>query len=58
MVTLSLCMIVRDEEAVLARCLQSVRAAVDEMILVDTGSLDGTREIAGDLRKKFTISPG
>ena len=35
MVTLSLCMIVRDEEAVLARCLQSVRAAVDEMILVD-----------------------
>ena len=53
MVTLSLCMIVRDEEAVLARCLQSVRAAVDEMILVDTGSLDGTREIAGGFTEKI-----
>lgn len=44
--TVSLCMIVRDEEAVLARCLDSVRGAVDEIIIVDTGSTDRTRQIA------------
>ncbi len=46
MATVSLCMIVKNEEAVLARCLHSVEAAVDEMIIVDTGSCDRTREIA------------
>ena len=46
MATVSLCMIVRDEEAVLARCLDSVRGAVDEIIIVDTGSTDRTRQIA------------
>ena len=35
MITVSLCMIVRDEEAVLERCLESVRDAVDEIIIVD-----------------------
>jgi glycosyltransferase involved in cell wall biosynthesis len=39
-------MIVKNEEAVLARCLDSVREAVDEIIIVDTGSSDRTREIA------------
>lgn len=47
MVTVSLCMIVRDEEAVLARCLDSVRDLVDEIIIVDTGSADDTKAIAG-----------
>lgn len=46
MITLSLCMIVRDEEKVLARCLDSIRGAVDEIVIVDTGSTDRTREIA------------
>ncbi len=46
MITLSLCMIVRDEEAVLSRCLDSVRGIADEIILVDTGSRDRTKEIA------------
>lgn len=46
MVTISLCMIVRDEEAVLGRCLASVKELVDEIILVDTGSKDKTKEIA------------
>lgn len=46
MITLSLCMIVRDEADVLGRCLDSVRDAVDEIIIVDTGSEDGTRETA------------
>ena len=46
MVTISLCMIVRNEEDVLERCLESVKDVVDEIILVDTGSEDRTKEIA------------
>lgn len=46
MATISLCMIVKNEEKVLARCLESVRDAVDEIIIVDTGSMDNTKEIA------------
>src|SRR5262249_30962404 len=42
----SLCMIVRDEEANLPRCLRSAADLVDEMVVVDTGSADGTREFA------------
>ena len=44
--TVSLCMIVRNEEASLPRCLSSVRDAVDEIIVVDTGSVDRTVDIA------------
>ena len=44
--TISLCMIVRDEERVLGDCLASVKPFVDEIILVDTGSKDRTVEIA------------
>jgi tetratricopeptide (TPR) repeat protein len=43
---LSLCMIVKDEEEMLPRCLAAAQAAVDEMIIVDTGSTDRTVEIA------------
>lgn len=43
---ISLCMIVRDEERFLERCLSSVADAVDEIIVVDTGSTDRTIEIA------------
>lgn len=46
MATLSLCMIVKNEEKVLARCLDSIHEAVDEIIIVDTGSTDKTKEIA------------
>ena len=46
MASISLCMIVRDEEAVLGRCLESVAPAVDEIIVVDTGSVDGTKAVA------------
>ncbi len=44
--TLSLCMIVRDEEDMLGRCLAAVAPAVDEIVIVDTGSRDATIEIA------------
>ena len=43
---LSLCMIVRNEQANLVRCLESVRSVVDEMVIVDTGSKDETIAIA------------
>jgi len=49
MITISLCMIVRDEEDTLARCVKSVRDIADEIIIVDTGSTDKTREIACEL---------
>lgn len=46
MITISLCMIVKNEEDVLARCLDSVADLVEEMVIVDTGSTDRTMEIA------------
>lgn len=42
----SLTMIVKNEERCLARCLESVKPWVDEMIVLDTGSTDRTKEIA------------
>ncbi len=45
-ITISLCMIVKNEEKVLARCLDSVKEAMDEIIIVDTGSTDQTKAIA------------
>ncbi len=43
---LSLCMIVKNEKENLPQCLDSVKPYVDEIIVVDTGSQDGTPEIA------------
>lgn len=38
MASVSLCMIVRNEEQVLGRCLSGVKDFADEIIIVDTGS--------------------
>jgi len=46
MMKISLCMIVRDEEADLPACLESVKGVVDEICVVDTGSTDRTVAIA------------
>ena len=43
---LSLCMIVKNEAGTLERCLSNARPFVDEIVVVDTGSTDGTLEIA------------
>jgi tetratricopeptide (TPR) repeat protein len=40
-----LCMIVRDESAVIERCLTSVRPLIDSWVICDTGSRDGTPEL-------------
>ncbi|MCL1881256.1 MAG: glycosyltransferase family 2 protein [Oscillospiraceae bacterium] len=53
MVTISLCMIVKNEEAILSRCLKSVTSAVDEIIIVDTGSSDNTKAIAAEFTDKI-----
>lgn len=50
MASISLCMIVKNEEAVLARCLDSLADIPDERIIVDTGSQDNTKAIA----KRYT----
>lgn len=50
MISISLCMIVKNEENILCRCLESVKDVVDEIIIVDTGSTDRTVEIS----KKYT----
>lgn len=50
MPTISLCMIVKNEEDTLAKCLDSVKGIVDEIVIVDTGSIDKTKEVA----KRFT----
>jgi glycosyltransferase involved in cell wall biosynthesis/lipopolysaccharide biosynthesis regulator YciM len=44
--TLSVCIIARDEEKLIARCLESARAVGDQVVVVDTGSRDATVEIA------------
>ena len=54
MISISLCMIVKNEERVLERCLQSLQGLMDEIIIVDTGSTDRTKEIA----IKYTILLG
>ena len=46
MIEISLCMIVRNEENSLPRCLSTVKAFADEIIIVDTGSTDDTKAIA------------
>ncbi len=43
---LTLCVIARDEERMLPGCLASVRGVADEIVVVDTGSVDGTARIA------------
>ncbi len=50
--TVSLCMIVKDEEEVLERCLKSAKPIVDEIVIVDTGSRDRTYEIACEFGAK------
>lgn len=51
--SISLCMIVKNEEDSLYKCLTSVKGLVDEYIIVDTGSTDRTKEIASAFTDKI-----
>ncbi|QQE80328.1 glycosyltransferase [Alicyclobacillus sp. SO9] len=57
MVTISLCMIVKNEEDTLARCLDTVHDLVDEINIVDTGSEDKTVEIAKEYTERVFHFP-
>ncbi len=46
---ISLCLIVKDEEKTLAKCVMSYAGLFDELVIVDTGSSDGTKQIARKL---------
>ncbi len=53
MPTISLCMIVKNESDVIERCLKGVQKLVDEIIIVDTGSSDNTKEICEKYTNKI-----
>lgn len=56
-VTISLCMIVKNEEDVIGRCLDSVQGIVDEIVVVDTGSTDQTKEIVSRYTERLYDFP-
>ena len=53
MISISLCMIVKNEEACISRCLASIHGLVDEIIIVDTGSTDRTKSIVRPFTDKL-----
>lgn len=55
-VLLSVCMIAKNEEAIIGRCIESILPAADEIIVNDTGSSDKTVEIAESLGAKIVSS--
>ena len=55
--TLALSMIVRNAAADLERCLESASSAVDEIVIADTGSTDGTPGLASRLGARILLIP-
>lgn len=51
--TISVCMIVKNEEPRLRACLDSLKPIADEIIIVDTGSTDGTKAAAAEYTDKI-----
>lgn len=57
MITISTCMIVKNEEHLLARCLECIKVFSDEIIIIDTGSTDRTKEIAAQYTRHIYDFP-
>lgn len=53
--TLSVCIITKNEEKNISRCLESIKNIADEIIVVDTGSTDKTVEIANKYESKVSF---
>lgn len=53
--TISLAMIVKDEEKLLPECIASVKEVVNEICIVDTGSRDYTLEVARAVGAKISV---
>ena len=53
MISISLCMIIKNEGKVLSRCLDSIKDLMDEIIIIDTGSTDNTKAIASNYTDKI-----
>ena len=56
-IRISLCMIAKNEERFLRNCLESVQGGIDEIVVVDTGSTDGTIAIAREFGAKVVTVP-
>ncbi|HDM75176.1 MAG TPA: glycosyltransferase [Deltaproteobacteria bacterium] len=54
---ISACMIVKNEQEMLPRCLESIKDLIDELVIVDTGSTDKTVEIAQSFGAKVYHHP-
>lgn len=55
--TLSVCIIAKNEEKYLLRCLESIKGIADEIILIDTGSVDNTISIAENFNARVIKFP-
>ncbi|WP_441946564.1 tetratricopeptide repeat-containing glycosyltransferase family 2 protein [Paenibacillus sp. 2TAB23] len=53
LISISLCLIVKNEEETLGRCLSSVKDIADEIIVVDTGSTDTTIQVASEFTDRI-----
>lgn len=58
MITVSLCMIVKNEEDILAHCLDSLKGLMDEIIIVDTGRLTVQKRSQQIILTKYMIFHG
>lgn len=55
---ISICLICKNEEENIEKCLVSLKNTGLELIVVDTGSTDQTKEIAENIPTIYMISPG
>lgn len=53
MISISVCLIVKNEEHILSRCLKCLQKIADEIVIVDTGSSDNTKKVAEGFTKNI-----